>query len=154
MARGLAPLRRHRGRHCSEKCKGHATVADVEKGVATDFLRTGNSHADHFAGRGAQLEEQQCPSEAALEEYNDAKQWYWWLAALTEHWPADTQFREEGQEDEEAVAATFGRPCKAFTLHPDKPQNLRTLGEHLRCQVCQRRAKHAEHSRRKPVRVS
>ena len=75
------------------KCKGHATVADVEKGVATDFLRTGNSHADHFAGRGAQLEEQQCPSEAALKEYNDALQRCWWLAALTEHWPADTQFR-------------------------------------------------------------
>ena len=43
------------------KCKGHATQADVDAGRSTAFLRTGNGHADHFAGRGVQAAEAMSP---------------------------------------------------------------------------------------------
>jgi len=75
------------------KCKGHATEADVQAGRSTPFLRTGNGHADHFAGRGVDVAEDQVPSEDAKAAYREARAWYDWLKVLVANWPQDTQQR-------------------------------------------------------------
>ena len=69
------------------KCKGHATAADIESGRATQATKQGNDNADHFAGRGREVAECLCPSEAEHEAFREAKQWYAWLAVLCLHWP-------------------------------------------------------------------
>ncbi len=37
------------------KCKGHATLGDVQAGRSTEFLRRGNDSADYFAGQGVEV---------------------------------------------------------------------------------------------------
>ena len=44
-----------------KKCKGHATIADVEAGRATKFTMVGNDNADHYAVQGALIAEHQAP---------------------------------------------------------------------------------------------
>ena len=118
------------------KCKGHATEVDVQQGRSTEFLRRGNDNADHFAGYGAGIEEHQAPNEADIVEYKLACRWYHWLAKLTEHWPADTQFNDK-QDQSDAVETAVGRPARDFELHAFAPHDLCIIGRQLRCRECQ-----------------
>ena len=58
------------------KTKGHATKADVQEGRSTDFERTGNDNADHFAGRGVEVALHQSPNLQQIQDYQEAIQWY------------------------------------------------------------------------------
>ena len=50
------------------KTKGHATAADVQQGRVTDFERTGNDNADHFAGAGVEVAVLQVQNVCAIKE--------------------------------------------------------------------------------------
>jgi ribonuclease HI len=76
-----------------QKCKGHATDAGIEAGRSTAFLRAGNDHADHFAGRGVQVAAHHSPADRDLERDREARRWYDWLFTFCAHWSNDTQAR-------------------------------------------------------------
>ena len=79
------------------KVKGHATQGDIEAGRSTPFLQAGNDHADHFARRGAEIAEDQVPSQHLKDGYREARQWYDWLLTLCSHWPRDTDPRPKAK---------------------------------------------------------
>jgi len=83
---------------CIEKCKGHATQADIDVGRSTLFLQTGNDHADHFARRGVEVAVAQVPVKLLKDAYAEARQWYEWLLSLCGHWPADIDPRPKASE--------------------------------------------------------
>jgi len=123
------------------KCKGHATEADVAAGRSTAFLKTGNEHADHFAGQGAQMAEQQSPSELLRAGYRQARQWYDWLFVLCSHWPADTQPRPKAKAKAKAAAVGVPRvepPPGQAQLHPEAPHQLERGAQRIGCAVCRR----------------
>ena len=73
-----------------QKCKGHATEADIQRGRASSFAKKGNDNADHFAGRGCEIAESLSPSGAERKAFREARRWYGWLAVLCSQWPADS----------------------------------------------------------------
>jgi len=117
------------------KCKGHATEADVQAGRSTAFLKRGNDHADHFAGRGADVAEDQVPSEEAHAAYLEAKRWYAWLSTLAMHWPADTQERPAERQAAKRACRKSPRP---YALHARCPHELYESKGQLRCRKCPR----------------
>ena len=118
------------------KCKGHATEADVLEGRSTPFLRKGNDHADHFAGRGVEVAEAMSPSGGDAEAYRRALRWYKWLAVLAAHWPDDTQ-RPGARPSPRPPEMRVG-PAP-LVLHADHPHDLFEDGGSLACRGCPRR---------------
>ena len=120
-----------------KKCKGHATAGDVQAGRSTDFLRTGNDNADHFAGHGVDVATHQVPTAEAFDAYKRAISWYRWLAELASSWPSDTQVAPPSSS--ERPIATRPRPANAgFELHRERPHSLRQERGRLECQECGR----------------
>ena len=114
------------------KCKGHATEADVQAGRCTAFERTGNGHADHYAGSGVDVAEHQRPNEELVQGYKEAKRWYTWLATLAHELPADTQ--PVPREPRPATATKVVAPWKR---HVDWPHELVQDSLRLTCSMCQ-----------------
>jgi hypothetical protein len=119
------------------KCKGHATEADVHAGRSTEFLRRGNDHADHFAGRGVDIAEHMSPSAAHKAAYREAHRWYRWLAVIAEHWPHDVQpvpaqKRSKPAKDRAAVSMA------EWERHADSPHSVTDEDGRLRCVLCHR----------------
>ena len=130
------------------KVKGHATQADVDSGRVSKFHRTGNDHADHFAGRGVEVAEHDSPVERDREEHKKAKRWYKWLLTLVRSWPADTQPYDKKRRDEQAVQEqpTDGAQVvstqnwAAIKRHARLPHTLVQQHGGVWCTACQRHA--------------
>ena len=123
------------------KVKGHATDADVQAGRSTAYLRLGNAHADHFAGKGVDEAIGQAPNEAAILRYKMARNWYTWLSTVVGNWPSDMQPRVrtitlEGPCKKSAVGG--GRNEPPYKLHTSQPHSLVVQGTRLVCSVCVR----------------
>jgi hypothetical protein len=117
------------------KCKGHATDEDVASGKSSIFLRAGNDHADYFAGRGVDIEDEEVPSQVQRQSYLVAKRWYLWLARLTaEGLPVDTQPRYAVEEKPLRVPVAL-RP---FVLHPTQPHTFVEGVAKWECAICLR----------------
>ena len=113
------------------KCKGHATEADVSSGRATNFEKVANDNADHYAGAGATIAEQQRPNDGLITGYKDARRWYHWLATLAADLPRDTQ-EVVATPDQEAKA-----PRRANGLHDSQPHSPEKSSDRWTCTVCQ-----------------
>ena len=118
------------------KVKGHATEADISTGRITKFLQEGNGHADHNAGQGAVISEEDLPSEMQIKAYMEAKSWYRWLTVIADNWPADVQ-EKRGDGDQESTVVSQ-RPPHVLLLHDASPRVLITGGDALTCTACQR----------------
>ena len=79
------------------KCKGHATLADVQAGRSTLFHMVGNDNADHYAGFGVDVAEAMSPSQLRCDHYREAWLWYEWLYKLCSHWPKDVDARPKAK---------------------------------------------------------
>ena len=121
------------------KTKGHATAADVQQGRVTDFERTGNDNADHFAGAGVEVAARQVPNACAIKEYQEASAWYRWLARLCTQWPKDTdprpsrrsrgQCSHTGQQTGVHFAAEIGNHASSSVIKQhDSRRQLSSLG--------------------------
>ena len=127
-----------------KKCKGHATAADAEAGISTDFLKTGNDNADHYAGAGVDMALHEVPSEAHIAQHKEAVRWYAWLAHMAGEWPKDTQdpsaaalaSAEAGSEPgrERARRPTW----RSWKPHAEKPHNLAEAFGRVTCNACRR----------------
>jgi ribonuclease HI len=118
-----------------KKCKGHATDDDITSGKSSVFLKAGNDHADYFAGRGVDIEEEQVPSQAQRQAYHVARQWYLWLARLTVvGLPIDTQPRYVVEEKPARVLVS----PKPLVLHPTQPHTFVEGVAKWECAVCLR----------------
>ena len=135
------------------KCKGHATLADVQAGRSTPFTRKGNDHADHFAGRGVDVAEEMVPSAQWRLQSSEARQWYGWLCVLCSRWPQDVDLRPRCAAKKEAkpkakssrlAMAKQGAPAavviedqslaRAKTLH--QSHQLKSAGQLIWCDSC------------------
>lgn len=97
----------------------------------------GNDHADHVAGRGVQVAEDQSPPERAHEAYMEAKRWYDWLFVLCSHWPADTQPKPKAKAKAWAVPRSERDP-EPLLLHLSAPHHLIEEATRRICTVCKR----------------
>ena len=70
-------------------CKGHAREHHVQAGITTEWRKTINDHADHFATAGSAIAVAQAPHAAEVQAYTEARSWYRWLHKLAGHYPAD-----------------------------------------------------------------
>jgi len=128
------------------KVKGHATDADVERGVSTPWQMACNDHADHFAKWGVTIAEAQCPSQAQRDSFKEAKRWYAWLAELVGHWPADVQPRGEPSEPRSTSmprvgsgsnsAEAAGRDISRLPLYVGLLHRLAEVEGSLHCEKC------------------
>jgi hypothetical protein len=121
-----------------KKCKGHATDADVFSGASSVFLRAGNDHAEYYAGKGVDIEEEEVPAEAARQAYTVARQWYTWLAAFVEDWPDDTQPMVVSN-NEPTVKVVL--PFAPLLLHPTQPHEFIVVSNRWECMACHRATK-------------
>jgi ribonuclease HI len=129
------------------KCKGHATDGDVQAGRSTEFLRTGNGHADHFAGRGVDVAEHMSSSEGDRERYREARRWYAWLAVLADQWPDDME--RPARNGHKAVRGSI-ELAAGWRVHAQLPHDLFEENGLLRCRSCPRFAAlsaHRQHTR-------
>ena len=130
------------------KVKGHATEADVEAGRSTDWERQCNDHADAFAKRGVEAAEGQLPSDEMRARYQNARQWYSWLATLIGHWPDDTQKKvatttehqraRPEQVPTEVPVAPPELKVEDLALNAGLPHALELDGAMLRCTKCKK----------------
>jgi hypothetical protein len=108
----------------------------VQAGRSTHFLRTGNDHADHFAGRGVDVAEAMSPSVSDAEAYRQAVRWYKWLEVLAANWPDDMQ-RPSSRSVPPRQSVVQAGPSPPV-LHADHPHELAEDGGRLVCRRCPR----------------
>ena len=107
-----------------QKCKGHATEADVQHGRATAAGKTANDNADYYAGCGVTIAEHQRPNQHMMDGYKEAQRWYRWLATLPEDLPKDTQAVAPTKAPAPPAPAGAAEEKRSWDFHAHRPLQL------------------------------
>ena len=104
------------------KVKGHATSADVDKGLATEFLRKGNAMADAAAKRGAlchqSIEKQILARGCIIENAVELGKWMGEAVAVYRELLGDTRPARQGITPAARTRASALRtPALSISLH-------------------------------------